>query len=368
MRLLFVSSTTSGGSGRSQRELATRLVERGHDVRFLVDDKRPARLVRSLGERFADLSERLPRLGFLRRLEAFPGSRTRRFELDGVVHDATPIPQNVLPATVSAWRPDVVIGNSMVRFSWRRIRAHCATRGIPTVLYVREVTSLALLDIESDPGDAVVANSRSLVAGVEQAGLECVFVPSVVDPRPTRTTSSRDVVLLVNPATTHGIDLLWEIAAALPEIPFVLQESWELEPGQLDEIATRMATLPNVTLNRRRDPGPELYARARILLVPHRIDNRPRVVAEAHSNSIPALVSDFGGLREAVGSGGLVLPTNDPGPWVEAIRALWQPGDYYDRMAAAARAESERPEIDPETVVGRFESVLEQVTAPGSEQ
>jgi len=39
MRVLFVSSTVTGGSGKSQRQLGKRLVEAGHEVRFVVDDK-----------------------------------------------------------------------------------------------------------------------------------------------------------------------------------------------------------------------------------------------------------------------------------------------------------------------------------------
>jgi len=51
MRLLFVSSTTVGGSGRSQRELATQLERLGHEVRFLVDAENPARVTRRLYEK-----------------------------------------------------------------------------------------------------------------------------------------------------------------------------------------------------------------------------------------------------------------------------------------------------------------------------
>ena len=41
-------------------------------------------------------------------------------------------------------------------------------------------------------------------------------------------------------------------------------------------------------------------------------------------------------------------------------QVFWPASDDYDMMCASALAESTRPEIDPESVVRRFESVLER--------
>lgn len=361
-RILFVSSTTTGGSGRSQRALGRSLVARGHEVAFVVDDKRPARFTRWLGERAADAAERFSGVALLRRVERCFGARSRPMVIDDLETWTSPFPHNALPSAIARFRPDVVVGSSMIRFSWRRAREHCLTVSVPTVLYIREITSHTLLDIEPDPADAVVANARSLVAEAEAADCACAFVPSLVDTTATSVEPTREVALLVNPIESHGIERLWEMAAALPDVPFVLQESWELRPDQLTAVENGLADHPNVVLRRRRRPGPELYADARVLVVPHRIDNRPRVVVEAQANAIPSLVSDFGGLREAVGSGGMVLP-DDTEAWVDAVRTVFTDAGIYQVLQTAARTEAQRPELDESSIVDGFIEVVDAAIA-----
>jgi hypothetical protein len=276
VRLLFVSSTTVGGSGRSQRELAARLVEAGHEVAFLVDDEAPHRVRRWMYEQLSDLAVRVadrPGGRFVRALERWPGRRTARHWIDGFDHLTTPVPQNAFVECLEKSRPDVVVGNSIVRLSWRRIRAVCEERDIPTVLYVREITTFDHLLPDEMP-DAVVANARSLASAVEDRGVRCSFVPSVVDLSRTRTRSSREVALVVNPIPSHGIELIWKLAERLADVPFVLQESWPLAADDLTRIVTRTAELPNVEFRRSRSPGPESCCRG-----PVERDSGDRVIA-----------------------------------------------------------------------------------------
>ena len=360
MRLLFVSSTTGGGSGRSQRELARHLMVSGHDVHFLVDDKSPARGRRWIYEQLSDLAVRVgdrPGGQIVRALERLPGRRTETLELEGFTHVTTPVPQNAVERVLDDLRPDVVVGNSLVRLSWRRIRAACERRHIPTVLYVREITSFDHLLPDEMP-DAVVANARSLVAAVEERGVACAYVPSVVDLSSTRTDSTREVALVINLVATHGIDLVWELAGRLPEIPFVLQESWPLDSDALTRIRARAADLPNVEFRRAQPPGPELYGDARILLVPHRIDNRPRVITEAQSNGIPVITSSHPGLAEAVGDGGVTVNPDDVDAWCDQIGSLWTDGERYADLSQRALLHSQRAELGPERITAAFERVL----------
>lgn len=368
MRLLFVSSTTVGGSGRSQRELASRLVQSGHEVTFLVDDEMPHRVRRWWYEQLSDLAVRVgnrPGRRLLRALERLPGRRTGNLDVDGVVHVTTPVPQNALERALDEVRPDVVVGNSLVRLSWRRVRAICEQRGIPTVLYVRETNTLDHLQAGLLP-DAVVANARSLVSAVEERGFACSFVPSVVDLSRTRTTSSREVVLVVNPIESHGIDLVWKLAERLHDLPFVLQESWPLDSDQLADTLARTAALPNVQLRRAMTPGPGLYSDVRVLLVPHRIDNRPRVIAEVQSIGVPVIASSQPGLVEAVGDGGVIVESDDVDSWCEQILLLWNDTDRYENISQRASIHSQRPELDPVRVTEAFERVLASVRPSAS--
>lgn len=360
MRLLFASSTTGGGSGRSQRELAQRLVAVGHTLRFLVDDKSSAPVRRWTYEQLSDLATRFgdrPGAGILKGLERQPGRRTRQVSIERLDHLVTPVPQNVIARVLDDYRPDVVVGNSLVRLSWRRIRAACEQRGIPTVLYVREIATFDHLLPDELP-DAVLANARSLVSAVEERGVACSFVPSVVDLSLTRTDSSREVALVVNPRATHGVGLVWELAKRLPDVQFALQESWPLGRDDLDHLTERVSGMPNVELRRAEPPGPRLYADARLLLVPHRIDNRPRVIAEAQANAIPVIASSHPGLVEAVGDGGVTLDPDDADRWCEEIWSLWTDADRYTDLSQRALAHSQRAELDPDAIVAAFEQVL----------
>ncbi len=366
VRLLFVSSTSVGGSGRSQRELASRLVRRGHDVLFLIDDESTSRPTRWCYDQLADASVRLAPtvLGpVLRWFESLPGRRVGQRSVGGLQQVLSPIPENAISKTLSTFRPDVVVGNSVVRLTWRKVVRACAAECIPTVLYVREETTLEHFQSGTHVADAIIANSRSLAVGVEQRQFQCEVIPSVIDVDVTRVESSRTVALLVNPIPSHGIDLVWQLAARLPDVSFVLQESWPLTPDQTRAIAEHQKTLPNVQSRGVAAPSCALFNDARVLLLPHLVDNRPRVVAEVQANGIPVVASDLPGIAEAVGPGGLLIDPAAIEGWYQAIRQLWEDADAYVRLADAALEHSKRPEIDADAVTTRVEAVLVALVA-----
>jgi glycosyltransferase involved in cell wall biosynthesis len=88
-------------------------------------------------------------------------------------------------------------------------------------------------------------------------------------------------------------------------------------------VAALRSELPaNVTLHPpTRDMRP-LYARARLLLAPSQWEEAwGRVATEAQVSGIPVLASNRGGLPEAVGNGGILLPADAPGN--EWARGTW---------------------------------------------
>jgi glycosyltransferase involved in cell wall biosynthesis len=368
VRLLFVSSTTVGGSGRSQRELALGLLRRGHEVKFLVDDDRAAKLIRWVAEQCADLAARFegkPGERVASALERRPGRRTGLLRLDGLEHATTAVPQNGLVPMIDRFQPDVVICNSLERLAWRRIQTACADRDVPTVLYVRETDSLDHLSNGQVP-DTLVANAESLQAALHEQGFECAFVPSVIDVDVTRTDSTRRVALAINPIESRGGDIIWKLAAEVPEIPIVVQESWELVGSELATVQRHIAELPNVEFRRSVPPGPGLYGDARVLLVPYRVDNRPRVITEAQSNGIPVISADVPALSEAIGAGGVVVPLESIEEWATALRDLWNDQSRYDLLSAAAAEQGRRPEINPEVVTSSFEAIVEELVQRSS--
>lgn len=369
LRLLFISWSTVGGSGRSQRQLAAELEARGHEVLFVVHDPRPAKATRAAYRRLSNLSARTEGRSLGRPvawLRDRPGRRTTQGEVEGLRYLRTPVPQNALIEVVRELRPDVVVANSVDRWAWRRINALCREHEVPSVLYIREESSLEHLDTGSVP-DLLLANTSSLAARMEDRGYPCAYVPSVIDAASTATESTRKAALAINPIPIKGSELLWELAERLPDIPFVAQESWELTGADLDTARRRARDLPNLELRRAGPPGPGLYGDARVLLAPYLVDSRPRVVLEAQANGIPVIASDVPALVDAVGEGGVNLPTeglDSVDRWVETMRSLWEDEALYARLSAAARAHASRPDVAPEVIAETFERLVLAVAGP----
>lgn len=366
MRLLFVSDSMVGGSGRSQRELAAALVHRGHEVLFLVDPSTPSGRTPWVYEQLSDAAERFSGTfagRFLVLLEAFPGRRASRRDVDGLAHVTTPVIENAAWSVTRSFRPDVIVGSSVSRLGWRKIRTLCARLGIPTLLYVREDSALGHFTDGVVPGDGFVANAPGLADAVRSLGLGCDFLPSVVDVGVTRGDSTREKVLAVNPIEGRGVRTVWDLAEKLPKIPFVVQESWALDPLQLAHVEEHLARLPNVEFRRAEPAGPRLYRDARLLLVPHRGGDRPRIIVEAQANGIPVLCGNHPTLVDAVGPGGICLPFDDLGAWREAVETLWTDVSAYASLSEAAKTHSSRPDISAEHVAAGFEHIVSRLVA-----
>ena len=224
MRFLFISGTIGGGSGRSQRELANALVTRGHEARFIVDLEKSAIFQRWCHGKLSNASVRWHDnvvgsvAKFMR--DRVPSIRYR-FVKEGLRHDGTALPQNAMREVLKEFPADVVVVSSISRWVWRQVHQMSAERGIFSVLYLREEDLLGNVVPGSIP-DALVANADSFVTAMQKRGFACHLVPSLVDTSVTRTTSTRRAVLAINPAQSRGGDIVLQIAARLPEIPFVV--------------------------------------------------------------------------------------------------------------------------------------------------
>ena len=62
--------------------------------------------------------------------------------------------------------------------------------------------------------------------------------------------------------------------------------------------------------------------RGAVVLMPSRYEPFGQVALEAQARGTPVLASDLGGLRAAVGDGGMRLASSDPADWTAAIRRL----------------------------------------------
>lgn len=359
LRVLFVSSTTTGGSGRSQRELNESLRSAGVDTLMLVDNAVGATVTRFLHEQLWDASVRFAQTpvlgGSASWLRSIPGRTPQRQKAVNGGGDVlvTPAPENAFPDLAISFKPDIVIGSSIALPTWRVIRSACDELAIPSTIYLREQTALRHLEPSTGGHASVMANSVSLVDDAfDMYGVDAGFVPSVVDVSTASVRSTRERVLLVNPRFEHGVDIVDDLASAFRTVEFVLQESWTLTASEKRYVDELLERHPNVIFRPRTDSPAEIYRDAAVLLAPHKMDNRPRVILEAMSNGIPVIANDLPGLVESVGPGGIIA--SRPSEWVDAIHTLLQDQVAYRKCEKAARAFASRPEVQVDQVVDTF--------------
>ena len=187
--------------------------------------------------------------------------------------------------------------------------------------------------------DLVVSNSRFLQQTLnERAQLTTEVVTPFIDTEVLRTTSTggtRGALTFVGLDEWKGASVALRLAEALPERRFLFLEG----PRASARVRARARRLPNVDcLPWTPDMGP-VFARTRILLVPS-IWEEPfgRLPVEAGACGVPTLASARGGLREAVGDGGLVIDSvDDLSQWIHAIRQTDDPERYASLSKAATR-------------------------------
>ena len=172
-------------------------------------------------------------------------------------------------------------------------------------------------------------------------GIDCCVIPPIIDAERYLVAQTGKQVLFVNPTPIKGVEILFALAAACPELPFLVYESWNLAPAWREHCQQRARALGNVrwqapTLDMR-----QAYAQARVLLMPSIWEESfGRTVIEAQLNGLPVLASHRGALPALVGQGGLTLEAHAPiADWAQALRHLYaQP----DAAGAAGREQAMR--------------------------
>jgi glycosyltransferase involved in cell wall biosynthesis len=96
--------------------------------------------------------------------------------------------------------------------------------------------------------------------------------------------------------------------------------------------------------DRVRFPGPRTgaeldhaYAAADLLVLPSHAETYGMVVTEALARGVPVLATDVGGVTEALGHAGLLVPAGDPAALGAALRAWLTDAELRTRLRRAAR-------------------------------
>ncbi len=174
-------------------------------------------------------------------------------------------------------------------------------------------------------------------------------------------TESRAFLTFVDPKPRKGLMLFARLADILgsrrPDIPILVVQS-SRTAGFLNNIpGIDFSKYPQIMAAPSVSTPAEYFALTRILLVPSLFEAFGRVAVEAMINAIPPIVSNRGGLSQAIGGdfsaggGGRVLPVpnwlttetirlpseEEIQPWFDAVCELWDDPILYQRMANRAR-------------------------------
>lgn len=266
---------------------------------------------------------------------------------------------------IKKFNPDVLIAQSGEVVA---VANAFTARGIPTCVFLRHSHYTKLGGVPDKlKSRAYVANSQHTARSYQtEFGLDCaVFIPTVI-PDLYRTETDRSRVIYINPSPMKGIDLVLDLAARRPDIPFDVVESWTLPEWMVAEAKKRASKLPNVRWLRTKTDMRQVYRYAKVLLAPSGVGHPEwieawgRVVTEAQINGIPVLASNSGGLPESVGTGGIIIDTKAPfEDWLSALGELWDNPNSYATFSAAALDHADREEIKPKYQMDRFIHFLE---------
>jgi len=360
MRVLFGTSRGHvpeqlGGSQQDMHALLRQFFEQGHGCEAVATIESGPRLLayrtirRLSGRRFIALKDRRN------------GYATYRAWYDLVPKAAA--------ARMDANRPDVVVADFRVN---DRIWEEALRRDIPTLLRIVSVGAVEQQHpIPRHPLIRVYGNSAFVASRIRaRYGIESpVLYPPIQVDRYRTTRTNPTFVTFFNPIASKGLELVLEVAALLPHRRFQLVEVARLDAAPLTFLRKRLATLPNVTFYRAAPDVRPFYSRTVLLLAPSQVaEGFGRVVVEAQASGIPCVARDVGGLGEAVGAGGILLPASaGPAEWAEAVESVLGSEDVLQTLSSAATLNVARPEFSLEHHVRQFLDLAESHISGGRE-
>jgi glycosyltransferase involved in cell wall biosynthesis len=141
-------------------------------------------------------------------------------------------------------------------------------------------------------------------------------------------------VAAVIPAKGH--DVLLGALEAVADLPWrcTCVGSLDRDPAFADALRGGRADFAGPRVGAALDRA---YAAADLLVLPSRAETYGMVVTEALARGLPVIASDVGGVREALGHGGLLVPPGDPAALASALRRWLTDTRLRERLRAAAR-------------------------------
>lgn len=347
MRILLATGAPTlpqmiGGSQRSGDALMRGLAARGHTVAI------------SAGLEGSGL------LGWRGRLlMKLTGRRAAVDSLLGYRAYRSWFPAQSASEVAQSFRPDIVV---VLAHSTGIVAKAFSDAGVPVLFNFQDVEFREhAFDLAQLAPISGVANSEFTAAAYRQRfGAQCTVIHPLIDPENYRTKVTGRYVTFVNPSAVKGLDLAIRIARLLPGIEFRFQETWPLSREARGSLTAAIGSVPNIILAPREDDMRKVYAQTKILLSPSQWEEGyGRIATEAQISGIPVVGSDRGGLPEAIGDGGVVLPADAPPEvWAAEIQRLWDDSTLYRTLSERAQNHAMRPSINPDVQLDHWEIAL----------
>ncbi len=186
--------------------------------------------------------------------------------------------------------------------------------------------------------DLVIANSRFMVSKYEEFGVKCRVVYPFIERKDYCAEGNIERccigMVAAGLSSYKGVDIFLKIARRMPGERFMLAGRKE-STFDIPENVEYLGWQPDVK---------GVLARLKLLLVPSRGEEAfGRTPIEAGINGIPSIVSNRGGLKEAVGNGGIVIDEyTNVDRWVDTIRQLLSNQNRYDYLSRKAVENAKR--------------------------
>lgn len=331
-----------GGSQRSGDTLLKGLRDRGHIVAI------------TAGLDGGDL------LGFRGRvLMKFSGRLAIEDNLLGYTAYRSWFPHLSAQEVNNRFRPDVVV---VLAHDTGRVAKAFHETGAPILFNFQDVEfdqhGLDLAELGSVRG---VGNSVFTASAYrDRFGADCTVIYPMVNPENYRTETTGEYVTFINPAPVKGLEIALKVASLLPQINFWFQETWPMSDLARAELSNSLSSLPNVHLGRRANDMRKIYAKTRILLCPSQWnEGYGRIATEAQISGIPVLGSDRGGLPEAIGNGGLVVPADAyADEWARHLQIMWQDQRFWSALSDSARSHANRSSMRMDVQLEQWENAI----------
>jgi glycosyltransferase involved in cell wall biosynthesis len=227
---------------------------------------------------------------------------------------------------------------------------------VPHARRLRQVLLMHMPVADAREGEVVAAASAVVTTSAWSRrrlealyGAEGIHVAEPgVDPAPLASGSTAGDALLCVAAVTpvKGHDVLLDALAVASDLAWrcTCVGSLERDPAFAHSVRRRD--------ERVRFTGPRTgaeldaaYAAADLLVLPSRAESYGMVVTEALARGVPVLASDVGGVSEALGGAGLLVPPGEPAVLGAALRAWLTDAALRERLRGAAR--ERRAELRP---------------------